>query len=592
MRPGWVPTAALVLALLAAASLWRRDRDDGARRTVALLRGRRRLLAAVGLVAVLLPVAAYRYVDATDYALDLGASAVAFASLYLLLLRFRRVADGICRGLVRMPVMLLAALFVAAAVAAGWLVLDGVPHISDAVAYQLQAKAMAGGSLSIAAPDHPEFFGFTHTLLDGTRWYGIMNPGWPAILAIGYLVGAPWLVNPVLGGLTLLALHAFLRRAGFGETDGRVAVVLLAISPFALFLSASYMSHAASLLAFVLLLLFWARVLDGAGAAASIGAGLALVAGMLIRPVDAAAVAAPLGLHLAYRAIRDRKYAVPLVVVGLFAVAGIALTLVYNQRLTGDPLLFPVTKYFQLRNPAERFGLGFGADMGTSIHGSEWPGFYPLDAVKVTAHRFIQFLRDVHGVPLVMLAALALGLARLPRERSRWKRLVAASALALVGVYVFHFYHGIAYGSRHYYLALPAAVLALSGPISRLMDGRPDAERAMGRSALAALVLTSALIAYPPLLREYGHRYRGASGWVRDAVRERGIHDALVFVEPGNWSWKSAFPLNSLPIGTGDVIFARDLGERNAVLMAAFPERSAYRVGESEEGVVVERLRP
>jgi hypothetical protein len=25
---------------------------------------------------------------------------------------------------------------------------------------------------------------------------------------------------------------------------------------------------------------------------------------------------------------------------------------------------------------AEQFGLGFGADMGTTMHGDEWPGFF------------------------------------------------------------------------------------------------------------------------------------------------------------------------------------------------------------------------
>ena len=36
---------------------------------------------------------------------------------------------------------------------------------------------------------------------------------------------------------------------------------------------------------------------------------------------------------------------------------------------------------------AEHFGLGFGPEMGTKLHGEEWPGFYPADAVVVTAYR-------------------------------------------------------------------------------------------------------------------------------------------------------------------------------------------------------------
>lgn len=593
MSIGWVPAWSVLLGAVAALLLRPRGLLAEARRAKEALSGRGPLLIAVGLAAIAFPVAAYRYVDVTDYAVNLAASTLAFVALYVLLLRFEGVARAVCRSLLRVPVPALAIVFTVAAAAAGLLVLDGVPHISDAVAYQLQAKAIAAGGISLAAPEHPEFFGFTHTLVDGTRWYGIMNPGWPAILAVGYLAGAPWVVNPLLGGLTLIVLHAFFRRAGFVGVESRLAVALLAVSPFMLFMSASYMSHAASLAVFAFFLLFWARLLTDAGSLDAVGAGLALAAGILIRPVDAVAVAAPFGIHLAFRAFRNRRYAMPLGIVGLLGMAGVGLTLAYNRHLTGDPLLFPVTKYFELRNPAERFGLGFGADMGTSIHGSEWPGFYPLDAVKVTSYRIIRFLDDLHAVPLVLLAALGLGLSRLRRDWPRWHGLLLVSALALAGVYFFHFYNGIAYGSRHYFLALPAVAVLLARPIASVLGRGAESGAAMGRAAFGALVLSSLLVAYPPLVREYGDRYRGASGWVRDAVRDRGIHDALVFVEPGDWSWKSAFPLNEIPIGSGDVVYAKDLGDHNAVLLAAFPDRAAYRIGESDSGeVIIVRLRP
>ncbi|MEZ5867819.1 MAG: hypothetical protein R3D46_04865 [Defluviimonas denitrificans] len=32
------------------------------------------------------------------------------------------------------------------------------------------------------------------------RWFSATLPGWPAVLALGALLGLPWIVNPLLAG--------------------------------------------------------------------------------------------------------------------------------------------------------------------------------------------------------------------------------------------------------------------------------------------------------------------------------------------------------------------------------------------------------
>src|SRR5688572_16041663 len=86
-----------------------------------------------------------------------------------------------------------------------------------------------------------------HTLVDGARWYGIFPPGWPALLAAGYRVALPWLVNPLLAFASVGLFSAFTRRAGLDQVEQRLATAVVALSPFLVFLSGTYMSHTASL---------------------------------------------------------------------------------------------------------------------------------------------------------------------------------------------------------------------------------------------------------------------------------------------------------------------------------------------------------
>jgi hypothetical protein len=119
-----------------------------------------------------------------------------------------------------------------------WFVLEGVPHIPDSVSYLFQAKYFSAGYLYLPAPPDRESFVISHVVNDGTKWYGYGFPGWPALLALGVLTGVPWLVNPVLGGLTVLLSHALVQRL-YSRLMAGAVVSLLAVSPWFLFMSAS-----------------------------------------------------------------------------------------------------------------------------------------------------------------------------------------------------------------------------------------------------------------------------------------------------------------------------------------------------------------
>jgi hypothetical protein len=327
----------------------------------------------------------------------------------------------------------------------------------------------------------------------------------------------------------------------------------------------------------------------GAGWAAL--AGLAVALNLLVRPVDTAAVTLPFAIQGLVRMWRDRRLVLPVVLAGVLATAGIAGTLAYDQALTGDPMQMPVTKYFQARNPGEQFGIGFGDDMGTTMHGAEWPGFHPPDAVRVTAYRVVQFTRDVYGLPLLVFMIPLLAWQRRRDLFDEWTTVLSAAGVALIVVYFFHFYHGIAYGSRHLYLALPALTLLLA----KIIHGRPRADDSTGRprvaaAALAALVVHVAVFALPPLVREYADTYRGSSAIVRREVARRHLRNALVLVQPGDWAWKSTFPLNTYPLEESPVLFARDIPETHDAVLDAWPGREVWTLSVTRGTVTLERV--
>ncbi|HEU4565473.1 MAG TPA: hypothetical protein VFS05_12510 [Gemmatimonadaceae bacterium] len=572
--PGVIIAAALAAAALALV---------GPRRCISILgeyaralRGAWGIVATTLVLAAVLPLIGRFYVDVRAFAVYTAASSVAFISLLLLATRFDGLRARIVAVVRGYPVALVAALALVAGVVAGRVVLGDVPHVSDEVAYQFQARTMALGRLALDAPRLPAFFDITHTMVDGGKWFGIMNPGWPAILAAGYAAHLAWLVNPLLAALTLVLFYRFFTGAGYTPLQTRIAVLILAISPFALWMSGTYMAHTANLFLFALFAWSWVRMFASGGLGWGVLAGGALGLNMLVRPVDAMAVALPFGIQLLVRAARERRWIAHLAVVGVVAGGIAALTLLYNRALMGSPLTMPMTEYFVRRNPHERFGIGFGPNMGTKMHGDEWPGYYPSDAPRVSSYRLVQLLQDVLGLPLLLLGAIVFTAWHRPRRWSEWHLVLVGSALSLFAVYLLHFYHGIAYGSRHYFLALPALAMMIALPLGRWMEGGSAPVARLAASALAALLLHVAIFPYPALAREYGDWYRGASSAVRDAVAARGLDDALVFVSGENWGWKSAFPLNEYPLERNRVLFAKDRGAENAALAAQFPKRATY----------------
>src|SRR5205085_10247709 len=92
--------------------------------------------------------------------------------------------------------------------------LRGGPRIIDATSYFLQGRALSSGDLAWHLPADLPSASFRGRFLihhDGEVG-GILPPGYPLLLAIGFSFGAPMIVGPILAAAIVIATY-FLARA-------------------------------------------------------------------------------------------------------------------------------------------------------------------------------------------------------------------------------------------------------------------------------------------------------------------------------------------------------------------------------------------
>ncbi|HTA75028.1 MAG TPA: hypothetical protein VK733_12170 [Gemmatimonadaceae bacterium] len=172
------------------------------------------------------------------------------------------------------------------------------PILIDEIALVHQAEIFASGHLWLPAPAHSEFFSTLQMVTENGRVYSQYPPGGPAMLVPFVLARASWLAGPFFGALSVLAFAAFLRAA---EPNPRVrlgALALFAFAPFVAFMSGTHMS-CVSTLAWILAGAAAIAHTDRAETPRpwlAFAGGLAFGVAATIRPADTLAFAIPAGI--------------------------------------------------------------------------------------------------------------------------------------------------------------------------------------------------------------------------------------------------------------------------------------------------------
>ena len=475
----------------------------------------------------------------------------------------------------------------------GWVYGDRVPHVPDEVGYLFQAKIFASFRLWAHTPASGDHFSFYGAMIqDGGHWFSQYPFGHPLVLAVGELVGAPWLVPPLVGSLTVLCLYLVGRRM-YGAGAALLAALLLVTSPFFQMTASNFMSHNTGALALTAATLF--LVARGSHPRRT-GFLSGLLLGFLlnVRPLTAAGVFIPFVAWLALdvRSATVRRQAVSRAAWwgGGFALMLFAF-LLYDRLLTGSFLKTPYS-YTTLSSDT----LGFF-------------GTHSLAAGLMNTETNLALLTLVlDGWPLfvgLLFAALPFVLG----TRARFDYFLLAGVVSIVAAWATYRGVFIMYGPRFWYEAVPFLILLSARGVQRFVEsvgalgdvvgGKLSRGRPLDARSGATLIATAVIVAlvkygiagwtfgnhqaFPPIqfvprsMSEL-RRFNDADARLARLAEKQGIHHALVFVRDcTHWQCYGTVFWRNTPGLDGDVVWARDLGAaRDAALLKEFPGRRGY----------------
>lgn len=427
--------------------------------------------------------------------------------------------------------------------------LQDFPNSGDEYAYLVSAEIFSRGRTSVPSPPLPRFFDVMHVVNDG-KFYGKYPPGWPLLLAVGVFFGVPWIVNPLLGVATVFAVHGLARRLFSVEAANASALSLLG-SPFLVFNSASYFSHPACLLAVVMFLRFLFDVVERPESRARFaGLGACAGAAFLIRPFTAVVLLAAPTVHLLLSLARRegrKERLVGLSISALPFLVFLGIFFEYNRIQTGNPLLQPFEMYASWdvpKAPKDR---------------AEWASRFSTHVLD----RTWELNRWLALSPLF----LALGLAIRATRKDPRVRVLALSFASLFAAFFFYWGEGgFQYGPRYLYEAL-GGLAVITGAVIASFGRR-------GALMLASILILGTTV-FLRSVEEVSEQITSKKDIYRCA-EERKLSNSIVFVRSNSGpapAWD--LPRNGIDFNP-PVLFVRDLGPENRLLLQEYPGRDAY----------------
>ncbi|RMG94348.1 MAG: hypothetical protein D6706_13895 [Chloroflexi bacterium] len=466
-----------------------------------------------------------------------------------------------------------------------WLVLERVPHIPDSVMYLFQAKYFAYGYLYLPSPPDIDAFWVRQMVFDGEKWYGIFPPGWPALLAGGIRLGIPWLINPFLGGVTVLLVHSLAHHL-YNRRVANFTIFLLAVSPWFIFMSASFMAHPLSVVYTLGCLLAITKYKHPQKTGWGFLAGLCIGTLSLTRPYEGVLIGIAIGLWL----LTDIKHIRGLIAFCITTALVGSLGLIYNLALTGSWTYFPIMKWFDDSWYAGINRLGFGLDIGNTgwPHLDAWPGHSPLEALINANQNVFMVNVELFGWGFGSLVFVYLLLI--------WKKWKSPDmlffwivAVIIIGYSFYWFSGGPDFGARYWYQVLIPLIILTTRGIEELQSrwqkmhaNKPVASR------IGLFVVAASLVAWFNFvpwrsLSKY-HNYRGMNNSMAQLAQKQQFGHALVFIrEKSKYDYARAFIFNPPTLDSSGTIYARDVGpESRDALIRHFSGRQVWYVAPSE----------
>lgn len=480
-----------------------------------------------------------------------------------------------------------AALFVTVtAHALGGIFFAHLPLTVDTAAQIAHAKMLLTGRWYL--PSHPlrEFFDM-YMMINNGRWYSQYPPGHVLVLAAGIYFKQRSYVNPVLGGLTVLAIYGLALEL-YGRRVARIAVVLAAGCVYMIVMSSEFMSNATALLTGTLFLWAYFRMLKRPDWNTGLWGGAALGFCFITRPYTALTLALPYIIHSMYLLLaRARDYWKPLALMGAVGSCFVLFQLYYNHATNGHPFTFGYElSWGTWHNPLK-------AQAAEKLTDSELVKNFRENMQRTGWFNRLTFEWPVPSLSLLVLAYAWRG------SRIQEKLLMLTLFSFLASCQVLPGNVEREWGPRLMYevlstlVVLSARALSLMPAFFRILC-RERRSLAYYYGYAAAMAVTFGVFAaghnlnLSTLRNIYNFYNRGNNpGYYRQVARSVET-PALVFMRGDLYQTVS---FNNPPTPSQPIIYAHDLGTRNIELMEFYPERKAYLASFVNGVLQVNRLR-
>lgn len=462
--------------------------------------------------------------------------------------------------------------FLAISLAISYFINGFTPAVQDSVAQLIHAKMLASGSVSLPAYPFGGFFTFGGMINDGGH-YSQYPPGHILLLAIGLLLGAPFLVNPLLGAVTCVAVYA-LAKTVYNKKTARFAALLCLGSPFLILMSSEFMNHGSALFFATLFLLafiktqktptfFWACI-----------AGFAIGYVVITRPLTGVAIALPAAIYSLYLLWNSpRRYIRYFCAMTLIAAIPIAFLLWFNLNTTGDALTLAYDK-------ASGAKYGFGAvpqnmeQWALLPDHTLWRGIGMVFNSTIAMHWFL-FNWPTTSLLFVLIAFTL-------RKLKNTEKLLWATILSLIVFYIPYYFQNWLEGPRFAYEIIGILFIFTAFGIARtpalilhLRLTKLTRNQLNDRLCFVLLALASFTWAYM-LIGMSNQPNRTDKLLAMQTLEQRIQKPTIIFMPYEDEYFRLAgiyYPITS----ESNIIPARDLDKKNASLMQLYPNHDAFR---------------
>jgi hypothetical protein len=276
------------------------------------------------------------------------------------------------------------------------------PLVDDEYAYVFQAQTYLMGHVAMPTPLAAKSFADMHMLVRPV-WTGKYLFGHPVFLAIGTLLGSPYVASVAMSLVSLVFLFVLGIRTGNGQ-QAAIATWLLAVSPWFWFTSATLLSHTSTLMLFLVAAIGWTSLDKHPSSILAFLIGLCMGWSFSIRPLTALLLSIPFAFLALRNAFRDPKaWSKMVAALALGGLIIVGLVLLYDRAVTGNPFQMP----FTLSWPGENIGFGevFPVGHPIPIYHTPLKGIFNLAVSTIRANYW--FLGwPVSFLPLIGLLAL------------------------------------------------------------------------------------------------------------------------------------------------------------------------------------------